>query len=266
MTCHLCGAETHVAFSATVLGKHEAHYHYCDACDHVFVDQPTWLEEAYADAIVASDTDIAVRNVFTALRLAGIYYLVLGDRGAGKYVDVAGGYGLLTRLVRDLGFDCYWSDPYATNLFARGFEYEAGIGPCVAVSAVEVLEHTPDPLAFIRQSLDDHQSDTLVFTTEVFPDDNPPSPPSWAYYALDTGQHIAFFSRKGLSLLAARLGMHYFPLGRLHLFSRRALPAWKLRLASSRLAIVPLALWAGYHLGSKRGADQTRVRQSLAQK
>lgn len=265
MNCHICHAETRVLFNATLLSKYEAPYHYCDECDHIFVDQPTWLEEAYSDAIIRSDTDVAVRNIFTALRLAAINYLALGDRGNGQYVDVAGGYGLLTRLMRDLGFDYYWSDRYATNLFARGFDARNRQGACLAVSAVEVLEHTPDPLDFIRQNLLEYQSDTLLFTTEVFPDHAPPAAGGWGYYMFETGQHIAFFSRNGLAKLAQRLGMHYYPLGRIHVFSKQALPVWKLKLASNKLLIVPLALFAAYRLGSRRGKDQTLIRKQSSQ-
>lgn len=265
MNCHLCHAETRVLFSTALLNKYEAPYHYCVECDHIFVDQPTWLDEAYSDAIVWADTDLAVRNILTALRLAAINYLALGDRGKGQYVDVAGGYGLLTRLMRDLGFDYYWSDRYATNLFARGFEAHSRQDACLAISAIEVLEHTTNPLEFIQQNLLEHQADTLMFTTEVFPDNAPPAAHEWGYYSFETGQHIAFFSRKGLALLAKRLGMHYYPLGRIHVFSKRPLPDWKLKLASHKLLVVPIALFAAYRLGSRRGKDQTLIRQRSTQ-
>lgn len=260
MKCHICRAETRGLFTATVLGKYAADYRYCAECDHLFVSDPTWLEEAYSEALAQEDTDVAARNIFTALRLAAIHYLVLGDRGQGKYADVAGGHGLLTRLMRDLGFDCFWSDRYAANLFARGFEYDAAQGACLAVSAIEVLEHTPDPLDFIQRALADHRSDTLIFTTEVFADGSPPQPGHWNYYAFDTGQHIAFFSRRGLARLAERLGMTYYPLGRLHVFSKRNLSRWKLKFASHKLLVVPLALFAAWRLGSRRGRDQAIIR------
>lgn len=261
MKCHLCGAEAKPFFTATVLNQHEAVYHYCADCDHLFVNQPTWLEEAYSDALVPEDTDVAIRNIFTALRLAAINYLALGDRGKGKYVDVAGGYGLLTRLMRDLGYDYFWSDRYAENLFARGFEYDATQGACQAVSAIEVLEHTTNPLEFIQQALADHQSDILIFTTDVFADNSPPQPGQWGYYAFDTGQHIAFFSRQGLARLAKRLDMTYYPLGRLHVFSKKSLPRWKLKLASHKLLVIPVALFAALRLGSRRGRDQAIIRK-----
>ncbi|WP_245538727.1 class I SAM-dependent methyltransferase [Thiobacillus denitrificans] len=260
LKCHICSAETRTLFTAAVLNKHEANYRYCAECDHLFVSEPTWLEEAYSEAIAQEDTDVASRNIFTALRLAAINYFVLGDRGKEKYVDVAGGYGLLTRLMRDLGFNYFWSDRYAANLFARGFEYDATQGACLSVSAVEILEHTLDPLDFIQRTLADHQSDTLIFTTEVFADNAPPLPEHWSYYAFGTGQHIAFFSRLGLARLAERLGMTYYPLGRLHVFSRKRLPRWKLLLASHKLLVIPLALLAAWRLGSRRGRDQAIIR------
>jgi len=261
MNCHLCGNETKVIFTATALRKYEAQSHYCAECDHIFVDQPTWLDEAYSDAIVWDDTNIATRNILTALRLSAIYYLALGDRGHGKYVDVAGGYGLLTRLMRDLGFDYYWSDRYEKNLFARGFDYDSHQPSCLAVSAIEVLEHTTDPIEFIQQNLSAHRSDIFVFTTEVFPDNSPPPANKWGYYSFETGKHIAFFSRNGLARLAKRLDMQYYSLGRIHLFSKKSLPSWRLKLASNKLMVIPIALYAAFRLGSRRGRDQMIIRK-----
>lgn len=261
MNCHLCGTETAQCFDTQVLGKHAARYAYCADCDHIFADRPDWLDEAYTEATGAADTDTATRNVLTALRLAALCYLGLGERGQGRFADVAGGYGLLTRLMRDLGFDYYWSDRYAKNLFARGFEYHPDQGACRAVSAIEVLEHTVNPLDFIQQALARHQSDIFIFTTETFPDNQPPRPEQWGYYALDSGQHIAFFSPRGLARLAERLGMTYYPLGRIHLFSKKPLSRWRLRLASHKLLIVPLALYALARLGSRRVSDQQYLRK-----
>lgn len=262
MDCHICNSEAKPLSRATVLGRHEANYFYCAECDHIFVANPTWLDEAYSEAIAAEDTGMATRNVLTALRLAAIYHLGLGDRGQGIYVDVAGGYGLMTRLMRDLGFNYFWSDRYAKNLFAKGFEYKTNLGACQAVSAIEVLEHTTNPLEFIQQTLALYQTDTFIFTTETFSDNNPPQPNQWGYYSLETGQHIAFFSRQGLTRLAHRLGMRYFPLGRIHVFSRKPLTPWKLKLASNKFLVIPLAMHALSCLGTRRGKDQIIVRNA----
>jgi len=263
--CRLCGSPAPVHFEAQVLRKHVARFRYCAACDHVFAEDPHWLSEAYADAIVKTDTDIAARNVFTALRLAAAYYTLFDERGEGVYVDAAGGYGLLTRLLRDFGFDCRWTDPYAENLFARGFEFQPGTVRCVAASAIEVLEHTVDPLEFVRSTMHTCGTNTLLFTTMLFGDSKPPLPGEWDYYSLETGQHIAFFSRRGLDVLARRLGLHYYPLGRIHLFSKDELSARKLSLCANRWLMLPLAVLAAKRLGSRKGRDHEALVRELRQ-
>lgn len=262
--CRICQSTTKLHFRALVLNKYDAAFNYCEACDFVFAEEPHWLDEAYTDAIVKTDTDIAVRNILTALRLAAILYFGFEGRGKAVFADVAGGYGLLTRLMRDLGFDYRWSDPYATNLFARGFEYSETAGPCEAVSAIEVLEHTLEPLSFLRSSLESHGADTMLFTTQLFPDGKPPAADKWHYYSFETGQHIAFFSDQGLRKLGARLELHYHPLGRIHLLTRRAVSSRRLAIASHRVLALPLAFAAVRSLGSKRGADRTLLAKSLA--
>jgi hypothetical protein len=46
-----------------------------------------------------------MRNISIAKKLAGILYFMDKRRGRGKYLDVAGGHGMLTRIMRDYGFD-----------------------------------------------------------------------------------------------------------------------------------------------------------------
>jgi hypothetical protein len=261
--CRICNNETRLHFRAEVLNRHQAEYRYCATCDHVFAADPYWLQEAYTDAIVKTDTDIAVRNVLTALRLAAIISFAFDDRGKGTYVDVAGGYGLLTRLMRDLGFNYLWRDPYATNLFARGFEYSATDGPCSAISAIEVIEHTVNPLDFLQENLAQHGTNTILFSTQLFADGHPPAAHEWDYYSLETGQHIAFFSNRGIRALGERLGLTYHPLGRIHLLTRCDLSQTRLKMASNRVLVLPLALAAARRLGSKRGADRTKMSQLL---
>lgn len=259
LICRICGGEAALHFHAKVLGKHDGDFRYCAACDYIFAEDPHWLNEAYTDAIVKSDTDIAVRNVLTALRLAAILHFAFDDHGKGIYADVAGGYGLLTRLMRDLGFDYFWTDPYANNLFSRGFEYSSSNGDCSAISAIEVLEHTTNPLDFLSSSLSAHGTDTILFTTMTFPNNCPPAASEWDYYSLETGQHISFFSRKGLQTLGQRLGMEYYQLGRIHLLTRRKLSRMHISILSHRLLTVPLALAAARSLGSRRGRDRAML-------
>jgi len=64
-------------------------------------------------------------------------------------LDAAGGYGMLTRLMRDLGFDFYLRDKYCANLMDPGFECREALGNCLAVTAMELLERLTDPMEFV---------------------------------------------------------------------------------------------------------------------
>ena len=140
------------------------------------------------------------------------------------------------------------------------------MGNCTAISAVEVLEHTINPAEFLKASLLANGTDTIVFTTMLFADNHPPTAREWNYYSLDTGQHIAFFSKKGLEKLGQRLGMDYHPLGRLHLFTWRKVSPWRLAIASNRLMTLPLAFFAAHRLGSRRGRDQTLLSKQMQER
>jgi hypothetical protein len=142
--------------------------------------------------------------------------LFQGGLCAGRFLDYAGGYGLMTRLMRDYGFDFHWSDPYTQNLFAAGFEATLE-GHFTAISAFEVLEHMTDPVAEVGALL--AHTDTIVASTELRP--QPIPPPDWPYYGFGHGQHIGFFSRPGLEALAQRLGVRLISDGAfLHVLTR----------------------------------------------
>lgn len=62
------------------------------------------------------------RNLYNVSLVLGT--LTLMKSRSYPVVDYAGGHGFLVRLLRDIGVDAFWSDPFCENLVARGFEYE----------------------------------------------------------------------------------------------------------------------------------------------
>jgi hypothetical protein len=262
MNCPICQATTTPSFSAKVLGKYDAQYHVCKSCGYLYAINPHWLEEAYSSAIAATDTGLVARNISVASRLASILYGLLGERGQGRYLDAAGGYGMLTRLMRDFGFDFYWTDKYCANLLARGFEYHEQMGPCHAVTAMEVLEHLTDPVTFVQDVLERSGSDTLIFTTELY-EGNPPTPNAWWYYSFPTGQHIGFFQRQTLKALGDRLGLNLASANGIHILSTKKISPLKLHLMGHRRYAALAAIWARRRLGSRTIVDHETIEASL---
>ena len=124
--CRLCGQTAALAFETRVLRRHRARYFLCSFCGYLHSEEPYWLEEAYRTPISIPDTGVVQRNLVNAWRLSALLFCIADAKG--RFVDLAGGYGLLTRMMRDNGFDFYWSDRYCENLFARGFEVEGTAG------------------------------------------------------------------------------------------------------------------------------------------
>lgn len=258
MLCRICRAEMEPAFRARILGKYDIGYFFCCDCGFLCTEQPYWLDEAYAEAIVATDTGAVSRTVRVARKLASALYFCVHNHGHGKWLDYAGGYGTLTRLMRDYGFDFYWSDRYARNLYARGFELPEG-GQCVGVTAVEAVEHAEDPRSFITTVLEQTGASYFLFTTEIF-NGTPPAPDAWWYYGFNAGQHISLFQARTLSRLAESIGYRYYNLNEVHLFSKTSVDVMRWRLATGKASAV-LTPIVCRHLKSKIVSDRLELIQ-----
>ena len=254
MTCPVCFGLMRPAFTAQVLSKYQADYEVCDSCGFLRVDKPHWLEEAYSSAIAAADTGLVMRNISIACKVAAVLYWGMNERGAGRYLDAAGGYGMLTRLMRDLGFDFYWKDKYCANLMVPGFAYKESLGNCLAVTAMEVLEHLTDPVEFVKETLAEANAQAIIFTTELY-EGQPPHPDAWWYYAFPTGQHIGFYQRRTLEALGARLGLSLSSANGLHILSKVPVNERLLKLLTNRWVSRLGPWWIRRRLGSKTMSD-----------
>lgn len=191
-------------FTGTILNKYSCEYHRCPQCDFLFIPDPSWLKEAYSAAIAATDVGLLSR--------IQLYFPIIKNFieenklfcESSAFLDYGGGYGILTRIMRDQGYNFFHYDKYCENLFARYFDlehYGHSHNNFSLVTAIEVFEHLDDPLATIQELFS--LSDTIFFTTELVGDT---VDPNWWYFASETGQHISFFSMRTLAEIGKIFG------------------------------------------------------------
>ncbi|MFN4083699.1 MAG: class I SAM-dependent methyltransferase [Bacteroidia bacterium] len=219
VNCKICGNESKEIFNSSILGKYNVCYYQCSTCYFTQTENPYWLGEAYNSALNIEDTGTMVRNLKFSTILTTFLFIIFNKKA--RFVDWGGGYGIFTRLMRDIGFDFYWSDKYAQNLVARGFEYNNKMGKVDAVTAFEVFEHLENPVEELKSML--QITDTIIFSTEpiLYP---APNKNNWWYYAFEHGQHIAFYHTQTFKYLAKKFNLNYYSNGlNLHILSSKKL-------------------------------------------
>ena len=238
-TCPILGHQMDAVFSANLLNKYDVQYFYCEESGLLQTEVPYWLDEAYDQAIAATDTGILRRNLLHLFRSLPLLN-ALTDKQS-KLLDVGGGYGILTRMLRDVGYDCYSYDKYCQNLFADGFEPEKSFSANV-LFAFEVFEHIEDPMTFLQENFSKYSCKTMILSTQTF--DGPIPDKDWWYYSLTTGQHITFYQPKSLKILAEKNACFYYPLGKgFHLITDKHLSKINQVIFSNRVLSVLQALY-----------------------
>jgi hypothetical protein len=186
-------------FKGRLMDSYQVTYWSCSNCGLLQTDPPYWLNEAYSSALSDLDTGAVERNLLYA-RVTSAVCGLMGIGPEQPCLDFGGGYGLFTRVMRDLGYDFRWFDVHGPNLFARGFEGKPE-GNYTMVTAFELFEHLAEPdailTALFQSSPQVVLASTLLYTK---PD------PSWWYLVPETGQHVCFFSDKTMRFLGARFG------------------------------------------------------------
>jgi hypothetical protein len=188
IACRICGKRAQSVFIGKVRGHIRVTYYACDSCGFLETEEPYWLDAAYEDPVDPADTGIFQRNLVFRNITAVLLFFLFNPHG--RFLDFAGGFGVLSRLMRDIGFDFTWHDKYAKNLFCRGFEYDIGVSlPIELITCFETFEHFADPLAVMTTMTS--ISRNILFTSHLLPAPLPELNTCW-HYQLQTGRRVLF--------------------------------------------------------------------------
>lgn len=234
MICNVCQSDMQYQFSEKVLSRHAVSYFRCPRCALLQTENPYWISEAYEDAIVDADTGLVQRNISLARKVAPIIYFLFGRNG--KCLDFAGGYGMFTRIMRDYGFNFYWADPYCKNILVKGFELKNSVEPISVITAFEVMEHVHQPIEFLENCICEYQVDTIIFSTQLYNGDTPRK--DWWYYVFSSGQHITFYTKETLQIIASKLNLHFVSANGIHLYSKKPINHLLFRLITGPLSFL----------------------------
>jgi len=216
--CNICDSSTIFVFENKILNKYNIKYYKCNSCSLLQTEDPFWLQEAYSNPLTVSyDTGYLFRNIYLSKIISRLLYYLFDKNG--KYVDFGGGYGVFTRLMRDLGFDFYWKDEYSTNIFSPGFEIDNHLNINITgVTAFEVAEHLKNFNDLFDYVFRICNAKLLIFSTRLYGNSIPPK--SWSYYSFEAGAHISFYNKNTFNWIAAKNNMYFYTNNSsLHIFS-----------------------------------------------
>ena len=218
MKCNICKSTASFLFKTIIMSKYDVEYYRCVNCDFIQTEKPFWLKEAYGETITNLDIGYVTRN----LSFAETTRMLIRQRFNKKasFIDYGGGYGMFTRLMRDQGFSFYLEDPYCENIFAK--QFHTGLLPKETkfelLTAFEVFEHLDNPIEEIDKMF--AHSSSILFSTELQPNNLTKKAEDWWYFTPETGQHISLYTYKTLDFIAKKYNVNLYSNNyNLHLFT-----------------------------------------------
>jgi hypothetical protein len=209
-SCRLCSGEAAKKFELLVLDRYQVSYFVCTQCGSLQADFPFWLKDAYEFSLSHLDAGAAQRCLSNAAAVI-VMSIFTGCRNV---VDFGGGDGLLCRLLRDYGLNCFVHDKFATATYAQRFTQPNFQQPDLLI-AFEVIEHFAEPCAELAE-LFATNAEILMVSTELYSQQQG----NWWYLTPSSGQHVFFYSRQALLQVSKRFGYDVRFFGRYVTFYR----------------------------------------------
>lgn len=199
--CRLCGGIATFAFEKQLMGGFPVSYFLCSNCQGLLTEEPWWLPVAYGPEAERFDTGKATRCLNNFFSLPGLLEAI-GIVQTDVIVDYGGGGGLVARLMRDLGYNCYCQDRYRAPEFMTGFHWaDLDRTAPAAITLFEVAEHFAEPFEEWN-ALFSREPSLIIGSTEFYNG----QPADWPYLSPDNGQHVFFYSAQAMAWIASRFG------------------------------------------------------------
>jgi hypothetical protein len=197
-SCRLCSGTLEFRFSKLILSSIHVKYYQCKACSSLQTEAPHWLSQAYTDRNERFDTGQFIRCLHNAAFLHSTVHYAGLERDL--ILDYGCGSGLTARILRDVGLDAWGYDRHSAPRLLMGF-LKDGLEGARIVNLCEVAEHFTDP----RGSFDHIFSvspDVVICATEIYQGQGS----DWSYLSPEHGQHVFFYSQRGMRFLAEHYG------------------------------------------------------------
>lgn len=209
-------SDKHKIFSKS---KNRIEYCECINCGLVFSPKLcNWSKEEFSKFIYNKDY-IKVDPQYKKERAEHFAYFLNSTFGhlPLSHLDYGGGNGVLSNTLKKLGWNSTFCDPfYNVEIPNKKFEL---------VTAIEVVEHHPNPKLFISEIYEVlSDKGIVVFSTGI--SDYHADPLNWWYTAPRNG-HVVIYTTKALELLFALKNMKLFAMSDRNLFvAYKNKPVW----------------------------------------
>jgi len=185
-------------------------YQKCGDCGFIFTDffddfsADEWRTHVYNDDYAKVDPDYDSKRPRS--NVLKINILLIGRKNQIIGLDYGGGNGKTSALLREQGwvFDSY--DPFGHTDMAP-----ERLGRYNFCSAMEVFEHSPNPMSSLQDILEKMASGRAMIVIGTDTHDGIVSAQtrlSW-WYAAPRNGHISLYSRRSIEILASKFGLCY---------------------------------------------------------
>jgi len=184
------------------------YYYLCESCGYCHAPQfRDWRPEEYRERIYNEDyinVDPDYVEKRPSITAAGLIQTFGNVAASIRHLDYGSGSGVLSRMLREAGWDSTAYDPYADPDSALETP-----GRFDLITAYEIFEHVAD----VNQLMADISSllaeDGVLILSTLLSDGfiAPRQRITW-WYASPRNGHISLFSKQSLAILAGRYGFH----------------------------------------------------------